>query len=310
MGLFKRALSSAGNLVKNIAFIAAVTLINVVQETVQTVKAITTEYRRYQQQNKSFDVVRENKLVKIEVEAVNDEASELEEKQAQDGQLNEYEQYRLDELYEKRNKLRDRFGENREVITAQNIANEVGEYKNILVQDTNSQILQFHLGQTVFGKRCSCCGKPMNLQFARGKYSVKMNEFFWSCVGYYDTSCNHGESFTQADINLFTRVDREEFSMSSQQLGDILLMPGIADDIRRRMSKIKSHATDIYLCPTHCEPLVLREKRNNVQGLLDQYFLGCPRWKPGNAGCNYLVKLKSVAQLASVLEAFYGRGIL
>lgn len=134
--------------------------------------------------------------------------------------------------------------------------------------------------------------------------------FFWSCIGYYDKSCSNTENFTQADITLFTRIDREEFKITNQQLGNIMLLPGVADDIERRMSKIKNNTTNIYLCPIHSEPMVLREKRNNVQGLLDQYFLGCPRWKPEIKGCNQIVKIKSPAQLTSILEAFYGRGIL
>jgi hypothetical protein len=59
----------------------------------------------------------------------------------------------------------------------------------------------------------------------------------------------------------------------------------------------------------HNEPLVLKEKKVST-GLLDNYFLSCPRWLPKSLGCNYIVKLKSPAQLASVLEKQTGREIL
>jgi len=55
--------------------------------------------------------------------------------------------------------------------------------------------------------------------------------------------------------------------------------------------------------------MVLREKKD-AHGLLDQFFFGCPRWSPKDGGCSQIVKLKSPGQLASALEAYYGRGIM
>lgn len=46
------------------------------------------------------------------------------------------------------------------------------------------------------------------------------------------------------------------------------------------------------------------------QTVFDQFFFGCPRWDHSTGGCKQIVKLKSPAQLASALEAFYGRGIM
>lgn len=308
MGLFSRALNLVGNLARNVAFIAAGALVDISHEAVQTIEAIKTEYRKYRHQNKNINLTQDNKAITVEVKVVNDEAFELEEKKIKDGRLNEYEQYQLNELYERRNTLRDRIGENREVIIAEEITNDSREYGNVLIQDSNSHVLQFHVGQAVFGKKC-LCGKPMILQFARNQYSINMAGFFWSCIGYYDGTHKNIEKFTQYDMNLFTRIDRPEFQISTQQLGNILSLPGSSENVEKRMGKIKNHPTDIYLCPIHNEPMVLKEKRG-AQGLLDQYFLGCPRWKAGNNGCTQVVKIKSPAQLASILEAFYGRGIL
>jgi len=76
------------------------------------------------------------------------------------------------------------------------------------------------------------------------------------------------------------------------------------------LTRLKQEVTDVYLCPVHNEPMILREKKD-ADGLLDQYFFGCPRWSPKHGqGCSQIVKLKSPAQLASALEAFYGRGII
>ena len=55
---------------------------------------------------------------------------------------------------------------------------------------------------------------------------------------------------------------------------------------------------------------MLREKRDGAAGLLDQFLLGCPRWLPQKQGCNFLVKLKSPAQLSAYLESSKEGGLL
>ena len=71
----------------------------------------------------------------------------------------------------------------------------------------------------------------------------------------------------------------------------------------------KSEGAELYRCPTHGEKLILR-KKNQATGLLDQYFLGCPKWKPNDLGCGYIVKLKSPMQLTTLLKQETGSGIL
>ena len=148
----------------------------------------------------------------------------------------------------------------------------------------------------------------MTLQWKQGQHSINMSDFFWGCIGFYE-GVKHLEPFVQSDLDLFTKIDRPEFELESQQLGNILSHSGSQKNVVKRMNDIKQQKTDVYLCPVHNEPMVLREKKE-ARGLLDQYFFGCPRWRPQNKGCGQLVKLKSPAQLASALEAFYGRGIL
>lgn len=117
------------------------------------------------------------------------------------------------------------------------------------------------------------------------------------------------EPFRQADMQLFTRVDRPEFEVSTQQLNAILQLPAPKQNVIKRLSGAKQQETEVYLCPIHNEPMVLREKKD-AHGLLDQFFFGCPRWSPKEGGCSQIVKLKSPGQLASALEAYYGRGIM
>jgi hypothetical protein len=129
--------------------------------------------------------------------------------------------------------------------------------------------------------------------------------FFWSCSGWYeDHSHNVTAPFIHSDMDFFTRIDRPEFEISSVQLGNIVQLTGASTTISKKLHEAKNQSTDVYYCPIHNESMILREKKN-AEGLLDQYFFCCPRIE-----CQQLVKIKSPAQLASALEAFYGRGIL
>jgi len=65
-----------------------------------------------------------------------------------------------------------------------------------------------------------------------------------------------------------------------------------------------------YRCPIHGESLRLQRKNLRNDQILDEYFLGCPRWLPDNMGCNFLVKLKSAAQISSVLDMEQRVGVL
>ena len=79
--------------------------------------------------------------------------------------------------------------------------------------------------------------------------------------------------------------------------------------IKKRFNDLRNEVIEKYLCPTHGVELVLKQK-NAADVLLDLYFLGCPMWNGTDTGCNFVMKIKSAAQLASLLEAATGRGIL
>jgi len=308
MGLFDDVLYVLGKAV-NIVVYAAGTVVGIAAAGVIEFTQVAFEkYEEYRKLNRSINLNKANLPVLDETKRVNDEIIELESKYQYDGTLNQYDKQQLSELYSQRDDLKEKIRTNKELLMVERMNAGDGIYDSIHVQDINSHILQFHVGQTVFGKRCGRCGKPMVLQWKRGQHSINMADFFWGCIGFYDGS-RHLEPFVQSDLDLFTKIDRPEFELKSQQLGNILSQPGPQKNITKRMNGIKQQSTDTYLCPVHNEPMIVREKRE-ADGLLDQYFFGCPRWQPNNNGCNQIVKLKSPAQLASALEAFYGRGIL
>jgi hypothetical protein len=308
MAFFDDVLRFIGNVVDTVVY-AAGTIVGIAAvKVVEFTEIARDKYHEYRARNKNVDLEKANTPFYQETHNLNDEIIELEAKQRRDRSLNQYDQQRLTSLYQKRELLKEHVRTNKELLIAERMDRGDGTYDSVLVQSFNSHIIQFHVGQTVFGKRCRQCGRPMTLQWKQGMQTVSMSDFFWGCIGFYE-GLKHNEPFVQADMNLFTRVDRPEFEVSSQQLGSMLLLPGPKENVNKRMKEIKQQQTDVYLCPVHNEQMIVREKKD-AEGLLDQYFFGCPRWKPDGNGCTQLVKLKSPAQLASALEAFYGRGVL
>lgn len=306
MGLFSSVLTKILTKTAEAVFLTAGTVIGITAATaVRAVELMADEYRKYRGSTQPIDSKERNNRLTSEIRNINESISDLERKQQRDGFLKENDRHALYDLYEGRKKIRDLILQNRELVVAENIYSGKGSYGSINITSDNSHILQFHVGQTVFGKTCRQCSKPMILQFRRGQYSISMNDFFWSCIGWYENhSHNVTEPFRVTDMDLFTRIDRPEFEITAPVLGSIIQLPGPSNNVSKRLGEAKNTATDVYFCPTHQEGMILREKKN-AEGLLDQYFFSCPRRE-----CSQIVKIKSPAQLASALEAFYGRGIL
>lgn len=243
-----------------------------------------------------------------QTKSVNDEIIDLEKKRQRDGGLNSNDSHRLNELYSERSLLREAVEAKKEADLAKDIAENESSFDSLLVDDVNLHILQFHVGQNVLGKKCARCNKPMTLQWQREHVVKYISQFYWGCTGFYDSSCRATQSITQNEFNLITKVDRAEFSISNEILTRIVESPVAKNTIRKRISEIKNMENEAYLCPMHGEPMILREKKNPNGGLMDQYFLACPRYY--DAGCKQIMKIKSAGQLAAILETKTGTGIL
>lgn len=308
MGFLEQVLQALGKVV-NVVMYAAGTITGIaVAGAVEFTQVACEKFMEYRAKNRNTNLAIANKPVHLLTRNINDEIAELERKKAHDRSLNQHDNQKLIGLYQQRDKLKDDVRNNNELRMVEKMQNGQGIFNNVHITDVNTHILQFHVGQTVFGKRCRQCGRPMVLQWKQGMRTVAMSDFFWGCIGFYE-GVRHNEPFLQSDMDLFTRIDRPEFEVSSQELGRIIELPGPKQNVTSRMRDIRQEETDVYLCPIHNEPMVLREKKD-AQGLLDQFFFGCTRWSQTSGGCTQIVKLKSPAQLASVLEAFYGRGIM
>ena len=244
-----------------------------------------------------------------DVEIVNAQIAEYESKRQRDGHLNEYETHALRNLRADREERKSLLVAANGLVIADQMNSGTGSYDTLRVTDDRTHILQFHVGQAVFGKTCGRCGMPMVLQWQQRLETVRMRDFFWGCAGFYGGTCRNVERFQQSDMDLFTKTDREEFTIPSTQLSSIARSPQAVRMVRRRMGEIVNVANSTYYCPIHHEPMVLRQKKG-AETLRDMFFYGCPRWRSSGPSCRQVVKLKSAAQLSAALETGTGRGIL
>ncbi|BAZ41125.1 hypothetical protein NIES4101_70870 [Calothrix sp. NIES-4101] len=269
---------------------------------------------RYKQDSsdKSTSSSYSNKVAKDvteELEVIDVEIVELEKKEKRDGYCSQQDQEHKQELERLRD---DKFEElqkrkSTEIIEEQRANPENYEISNL--GGDNVHIPQFHMGQAVLGKKCSC-GKPMILQ-SRQRLDgslYQLNDFFWACTGFYNNQplqCRRTQSFAAKDVAFLHKSDIFELQVSHQELSTIFNDPSVS---KATVSRIKSHLKekdDDILCPIHHVPMTLREKRDHSGVALDIFFLACP-----HIGCQQIVKLKSPAQLAAYLKRREGRGII
>lgn len=299
-------LQGAGRAMKAVALLAAGTIVLAASAGVKAVRALTNRAKELARSSVQRPIARLTVLFRA-MQETNDGIDELEAKKKRDGHLGEYDRVELQTLYGKRTEITVDLSDAREMQLAEHVANEQHEFGNLHVTDRNLQVLQFHAGQTVYGKTCFGCGRPMVLQWQQRASVRSMSDFFWGCSGFYGGSCRQTEPFGVRDMSLFTKTDREEFSLEPPVL-DRLAERDRAH-VANRMKEVVGTENMTYCCPIHFEPMRLRRK-NNAEGLLDLYFYSCPRWKADGTGCNYLQKLKSAAQLAAALETTTERGLL
>jgi len=256
-----------------------------------------------------------------ELKNINDELLYILNKYKNTGKISPTEKKKAEYLVERRKELQSAINGADEIIVENDISEAPEAFEQFVIDNDKAHILQGHVGVSVFGKKCHKCGRDMQIQWPNSVTTAKVTDFFWGCTGWYIKNlngqplCSVTLNFNDDDFNIFTRMDIPESQVSNSELTDLVLLPGPREIVTERMNDVisdqRSHhrGTDHYRCPTHGEEMLLR-KKNQATSLLDQYFLGCPRWKPNNQGCGYIVKLKSVMQLSTLLKKETGSGLL
>ena len=315
MGFWANVLSTVLNAVVTVG--AAV--VGVTQSAVQRI--VSEAERTYKvvrdaiQQDRRPPPASERERIERDLEDVNQRVVRLQQRYRQAGGFSGHDQKEWHHLKSRREDLLAELEKLDKINLAAEIVEQTDQFEQCQIDDQLSHVLQYYVGQNVLRKACSSCGRPMVLQWERGLVVVGVGEFFWGCSGYYFKKCNNTEKLTPDDLRLFAKLKRPEFELTREELGEIITGGG-AHKVEQAMRDIKQQHRNPgrrsreYRCPIHGERLVLREGRNVNAGLLDQFFLGCPRWLPQDRGCNFLVKLKSPAQLSAFLESNKEGGLI
>jgi hypothetical protein len=249
---------------------------------------------------------------------VNDEIMHLRNR-GMGGGLSDQERRRWQELREERDELRGALQQVKEVRAAEKILDSESVLQKVEVDLETTHVLQYNAFADTLGKKCTC-GRQMKLQWKRELSVAGPKDFYWGCTGWYvpmgqGKACNRTEPLQRSDYALMTDTSAPEFSVTAEEFGVILEDPGTSEIVISRVNDLRSdlaarkRGVELATCPVHGENMVLR-KKSNPSGLLDAYFLACPHWQPNSQGCSFIEKLKSGSQLAALLKAETGRGIL
>ncbi len=250
---------------------------------------------------------------------VNDEIMHMRNRSMSRGGLSDEERRRWQNLREEREELQRELNQAKEVKAAEKILDSESVLEKVEIDLETSHVLQYNAFADTLGKKCRC-GRPMKLQWKRALNVAGPNDFYWGCTGWYvptpqGRACSRTEPLQRADYGLMTDTSAPEFSVTAEEFGIILEDPGTAKIISSRVNALRSdlaskkQGVELATCPVHGENMVLR-KKSSPTGLLDAYFLACPHWQHNGQGCSFIEKLKSGSQLAALLKAETGQGIL
>lgn len=250
---------------------------------------------------------------------VNDEIMHLRNRRMGGGSLSDQERRRWQQLSEERDELRGGLQHAKEVKAAEKILESESALQKVEVDLETTHVLQYNAFAETLGKKC-VCGRQMKLQWKRDLSVAGPQDFYWGCTGWYvqtgqGKACNRTEPLQRSDYALMTDTSAPEFSVTAEEFGVILEDPGTSQIVISRVNDLRSdlaarkRGVELATCPVHGESMVLR-KKSNSSGLLDAYFLACPHSQPNAQGCSFIEKLKSGSQLAALLKAETGRGIL
>lgn len=300
MGFFSELFNGIASSIRTVVHVTA-------DVAVTAATVIGTKYRQIKEKYADINIDRMKQQRFDQLKRVNDEIIEIERKIRRDGRLTESEGERLDELVIQRSKLRERIENAKEVIAAEDIVANEGEYAYKEVDAENPNELVRLAGQVMINKPCPLCFRPQALRWKTGITEPTVNDLFWACTGYFivstngDRACSYRKGLDLHDREIFANIARPGLELPANRLNNIILKPEVSQLIKNKLSDSVREVSENYLCPVHHEPMELRTKKTATD-LLDLYFLKCRR-------CEQTVKIKSAPQLDAVLQSYDQKGL-
>ena len=194
-------LTALGKTIVNTATPVAAKIVDTLRRGVQAVEeALKKEFRE--------PPSTERERLERELQNVNEQLMRLRKRRDARGELTDSEKRQVDHLLGERAELAKELDALDQATTAEDIVGDEEKYQPVEIDAAHTHILQYHVGQFTHNKSCRVCGREMFLQSRRDTPIAGTRDFFWACVGYYDSRrhCEHSESLNAADLNVFVRV--------------------------------------------------------------------------------------------------------
>ena len=138
-----------------------------------------------------------------EIEVIDTELIDLENKYQRDGRITTADQDRAEELEIMRSNFFDEYRTAKTNEIQQEQIAHPDNYAASVLDDAKVHILQYHMGQIVLEKQCRVpgCRRPMFLQSRQRLDGTlyQLRDFFWSCTGYYN---NPGPFHSQGRLKM------------------------------------------------------------------------------------------------------------
>lgn len=250
------------------------------------------------------DLERENQKSKKTIDDINLELSEIRERAERNRKLTVQLEERLRELAKEREIEAIKRKQNEDIIFENK-----SEYLDLgerIITNKNLQLIQFHIGDMPIKKKCSICNRGMVLRQRNViSWFATLDDFFWGCTGFFSVNqCLNSENITLDEFSMVIDQSFDEFNMSKKELYDQFATSQSRQRLTRRLRNYKFQEMD-KRCPNHHCDLILKEKRSHSDFILDMFYLRCPQ-----PNCNYTVKIRTLAQISSILRKIEGSSIL
>lgn len=284
------------------------TVVHVVADVATTAASVIKhKYKQVKEKYAHLNIEELKKTRFDQLKHVNDQIIEYERKRRIDGDLAQSDLDVLNGLLQRREILRSKIENAKEVIAAEDIVANEDEYSLKEVDFVQPNELTRLGGQVMLGKLCPNCRRPQVIRWKNSVREPTVEDLFWGCTGLFikdvngEPVCQKTQRFSNHDRKIFGNLSRPGMELPTQRLHSIVLRPETSQLIRNKLSDCVHESNENYLCPVHHEPMELKTKTSALD-LLDLYYLKCKR-------CSQMIKIKSATQLDAVLHSYDQKGL-
>lgn len=238
-----------------------------------------------------------------------DQELELAKKFQRDGRRTEADADRLRVLEAERDRLR------KEMEDA-NAARAAKEFKARADEVDVHELDPDELGANVnilAAKACPACGAAMRVIGGglKGTYGVEERIFYWQCTAIKLTECPRIKIDLNKEHVKVVRPESADFDTPRELRREIWSKQPVINETHSRLRQHLDEVDKQLVCPKHLLPLKLvQSRKNGLIQLLNSYEHVCLAINADGTACNHVVPVKTMPQVAAMLQRTEGEGII